>query len=161
VRNPFDRFLSFYKNWIVSPPHRRVLDHYEEFGLRANMPFADCVARFVRIEDVARLEGHTAPLYTFLYRGNRLRVKYIGKIEEARTDFRVVQAVCGTTAQLPHCNRREGPDPYNVDTRALIYSYYRTDFELFGYAPHLAVAAPRNADGRGRLFATWLKKILA
>ncbi len=56
IRNPYDRFLSFYRNWIVNPPRKRILNHYKKLGVYENMSFNDCVKAFVQIRDISLLE---------------------------------------------------------------------------------------------------------
>jgi hypothetical protein len=138
VRNPYDRFLSFYRNWIVNPPHEEIFAHYRDQGLRINMQFDECVRAFTQIPDVSFLEGHTAPQYLFVFRGDTLRVKFVGKVENLPIEFEFIKQACHLQGDLRHANytsTRTEPDPYTPELRGLIYTYYRRDFEIFGYNP--------------------------
>ena len=133
VRNPYDRFISFYSNWIVSPPHERVLGHYQKYGIYENMPFEECVKAFVGIKDHHLLEAHGAPLYTFVFRENTLRVKFVGKLEDLDGDMEFVARACSARLTVPHRNKTERTVSHTARTKPLIYEYYKKDFELFGY----------------------------
>lgn len=137
VRNPYGRFLSFYQNWVVNPPHHGILAHYEKFGLTKNMTFEDCVKTFTKIPDFSFLEGHTAPMYLYVLRHQTIRVKFIGRFENIANDMQYVRSACGMTGELPLLNRTplspEDRDPYTPKLRGLIYAFYRLDFDLFGY----------------------------
>jgi len=136
VRNPYDRFLSFYSNWIVDPPHFEVLNYYEPYGLKLNMPFEDCVNEIIKLDDLKRLEGHLTPQYQYLHRGYCPRVKYVGKLENLENDIRFIDKACGIKTNLLHKNKTEKMiNPYTEETCRSIFRYYRMDFELFGYNP--------------------------
>lgn len=134
VRDPFRRFLSFYKDWIINPPNLGIVKHYEKFGITVNMDFDKFVKAIVNIDDYSLLENHAAPMYTFIFRKNTPRVKFIGKLENINKDMEYLQAISGAKKAIPHS--RQSSDErtyYTAETRDLIYNYYRKDFELFGY----------------------------
>ena len=153
VRDPYARFLSFYRNWILSPPHRRILDQYRNYGLYENMAFDDCVRAFVKIPDYSLLDPHTAPMHRYVLRSNKLRVKFIGRLENLETDFSYVRAACSLRESFERLNCSQKPDaidPFTPELRGLIYSFYRRDFELFGYdtkdAQTQATSSPMASD---------------
>lgn len=159
VRHPLTRFCSFYLNWVVDPPHDGILGHYKKFGLYENMPFADCVKSFVAIEDLSLLEAHTMPMYRTVFRQSSSRVKFIGKLENVEIDFDFVRQACGINRNIPHRNRTgvSGSEKKTLgiesaEVEALLYQYYRRDYELFGYPPGGAEKSGKKmADGGGSL----------
>ncbi len=133
---PYGRFLSFYRHWIVDPSNRRILDHYKKFGVYEDMPFGDCVRAITGIDDLGSLESHAAPQFWFVLRGHSLRVKFVGRLERINTDIAFVNRACGIEGELLYRNRSgkdTAGDPYTPDLRRLVFEFYRTDFELFGY----------------------------
>lgn len=140
VRNPYDRFLSFYKNWIVNPPQENILEHYKKFGFFKNMPFDECVKAFSRISDVSLLEAHTIPLYFSVFRDKTLRVKFVGKLENIDNDFTYIKNACSLEGELQKLNSSKAKTGskktslYTPELKELIYSFYRLDFEVFGYS---------------------------
>lgn len=138
VRNPYDRFQSFYRNWIIDPPHERVLEHYRKFGLYVNMPFDECVNRFVQINETLALENHAVPMYHFVFRGDKSRVQHIGKLESLRRDMLSITSLNDVKLHeneicFPHQNKTSGINFYTPETKSLIYEYYKKDFVTFGY----------------------------
>lgn len=139
VRNPYDRFQSFYKNWIVNPPHSDVLNHYEKHDIYSNMPFEECVQKFVRIKNVADLEGHTLPLENYIFRDGKMRVKFVGKLENIHLDiFRMFEEnnipLTEEDISIGHFNRTGQGDLYTEKSKEMIYEFYKSDFRLFGYS---------------------------
>lgn len=148
VRHPLSRFLSFYNNWVVDPPHDGVINHYGRFGLYKNMSLEECVKIFVDIEDYSLLEDHTIPMHRTVFRGSTSRAKFIGKLENFRTDFNFVQHACGIKMSVPHKNKRSNTLECNGTIKHLIWQYYEKDYELFGYQKDLPVKA-ENVQERG------------
>ncbi len=137
VRNPYKRFYSFYKNWIVNPPKTRVLEVYAKHGVYANMPFDECVRRITKIKDSSDLEHHAAPMHEFLFHKGALKLNFVGKLENLDTDWVVIQKYCGTDKPLMSRNKKpSSASPYNEETRERVYRFYQQDFELLDYDPN-------------------------
>ena len=135
VRDPFKRFLSYYKDFIVNRNAPGVFNRYGKFGIKEDMKFEDFVEKIVQIEDLSVLDHHLAPMYTFVFRENTPRVKFIGKLENLN-DLRYIELFSDSNIKIPHANKtsnHKNKNYYTPETCALIYNYYRKDFELFGY----------------------------
>lgn len=140
VRNPYHRFFSFYKNWITDPPHRRVLDHYRPMGLFEDMPLETCVKKVVKMKK-KKLEAHLRPQHEFIFTGNRMNVNFIGNVENSEKDMSYVQNALGIEGSLSHHNKTQQAKelPLGAKSKALLFEYYRKDFELFDYDPEIEV----------------------
>lgn len=132
VRNPYHRFLSFYKSKIVA--RQSPGSFYEKFGIYEDCSFMDCV-RIITSIDPHNLEHHSAPQANLLSDGERLYADFIGKIENFKSDWKVINRISGFDVQLEHVNKTPSDDGavYNSESKELIYNYYRSDFELFNY----------------------------
>ena len=136
VRNPHDRFLSFYADRVLGSGDRETLDHYRRFGIYADMPFDECVAAITAIEDRRLLEAHAAPQVSFVFRGCKSRVRFLGRLESIAREMEWLARACGFDADLPHVHPSRGgrlQHLYDPSSRRKIYDYYREDFEYFGY----------------------------
>ena len=133
VRNPYARFLSFYRSKIALGQEPG--DFYRRLGIERGCPFDECVAR-ITATDPADLEHHALPQSMILCDGGELRADFVGKIENFAQDWPVIQALSGFDVAMSKSNvtkRSQGP-LYTETLRRAIYEYYRDDFELFGYA---------------------------
>ena len=140
VRDPYDRFLSFYAERIRGSGRVETLDHYAAHGVRADMPFDECVDAITAIRDQGQLDAHAAPQASFVFRGRRSRVKFLGRLETIATDMGWVHRACGIENELPHINpsRRPGLEHlYTAANRRKIFEYYLEDFLAFGYPSRL------------------------
>jgi len=136
VRNPYTRLLSFYRNWIVNPPNTKVVKQYEKFSIYVNMDFEAFIRAFVMIKDKSLLEGHTVPMYKYVFRKRTPRVKFIGKLENIDVDFKYVKNACALKGELDILNKSHAESEtgnFNSKLRVLVYDFYRDDFEIFGY----------------------------
>lgn len=137
VRNPYDRFLSFYMNWVLEPVHDGILERYRGIGLEKNMTFYECSKCIVQVDDIDLLDPHSAPQYSFVYRGNKLRVNYLGNVEQLNQQIEFVNKACEINQDLVCRNRAnyasKNANLYTDEIKELIYEFYRKDFELFGY----------------------------
>lgn len=146
VRNPFDRFTSFYKNWITDPPHDRVLRKFSKFGVYENMPFDECVKKITKIKDVRKLESHTIPIYYYLFHNGCLKVKYIGRMESINEDFEIISAACGIPGMLGEFNQSKRKDDfYTPSLKKKIREFYSIDFNLLGYDRNEYISSPSNS----------------
>ena len=138
VRNPYRRFHSFYKNWIVDPPHEKVLEHYRPMGLYKNMPLQECIRKVVKIKK-KKLEAHLRPQHEFVFYGNRLNVKFIGKVEEMDKDMPLIQRMAGVEGDLAHSNKTNASElSFPEKEKSQLFRYYQQDFEIFNYDPKVS-----------------------
>lgn len=132
VRNPYERFSSFYKSKIVARQSPGLF--YEKFGITEGCSFIDCV-RIITSIDPHNLENHAAPQANILSDGKKLYADFIGKIENFQEDWNVINKISGYDIQLEHINKTpsDAAAVYTAESKELIYNYYRNDFELFDY----------------------------
>lgn len=132
VRNPYDRFYSFYKSKVVRG--QSPIQFYEKFGLRKGCSFEECVEIVTSLAP-EELEHHSIPQTMLLCEDGRLLADFIGKVEELDRDWQVIAALTGFDVRLERVNVTGIPaEPvYSAETQERIYTYYRNDFKLFGY----------------------------
>ncbi len=104
-------------------------------------------------------------MYAYVLRGNTLRVKFIGRLENINVDFEYVKKACTLDGKLTHANRSLSTavpmNPYTPELRALIYSFYRLDFQLFGYDKQDAYVHSRQDVDSGYSFSELGHPLLA
>lgn len=132
VRHPFTRFLSFYNNWIVNPPHTGVLENYVAYGMSQNMPKRECIECLVKVPR-SGLEAHTRRLVDHVYKDGRLRINAVFKAESLIDDFKVVQELTNIYAPLGFMNKRHPKLTLDDCEKELLFDYYCDDFTTFGY----------------------------
>ena len=132
VRNPYDRFYSFYKSKICKG--QTPSKYYERFGIKRGCTFEECIHKITAIEPEL-LEHHATPQSMLIRDGNKLLVDFIGKVEEFFYDWSVIQKITGFKLDLQHANVTAGYKKtlYNEKLKEKIYYYYYDDFKLFGY----------------------------
>ena len=136
VRNPYDRFYSFYKSKICNgqTPGK----YYERFGIKRGCSFEECIHIITAI-DPELLEHHATPQSILIRDGNKLLVDFIGKVEEFSYDWPVIQKITGLNLDLQHANVATGHKKtlYTEKLKEKIFFYYYDDFKLFGYNSEL------------------------
>lgn len=184
VRHPLSRLVSAYLDKVVGAEHsaRRLIRHAQfragHLGLAAarrwlagrawhdserSLSFREFVQQLVR-EDRERVDTHFRE-QSRLLRG--LPLDFLGRVENSRQDFRVIQERLGCPAPLPqqhtrgytahpesHCvadwpaadfRRLSGaprwPAFFDPPLLALATDHFAADFEQFGYSRALAAAA--------------------
>ena len=132
VRNPFDRFYSFYKSKIRNGQNPG--KYYEKFGLTKDSTFDECVSTITSIEPNL-LESHAAPQSMIICDDDKILVDFIGKIENFKNDWANICKLTGFNIALEHLNRTEShfSTGYTEKNKKLIIDYYRDDFDLLGY----------------------------
>jgi hypothetical protein len=142
VRNPYDRLLSVWRNKIAPPePNENTRALYDRHpGLYATMPFNAFIDWLSENYPKGHINKHWAPQSDFLSDGSRLVADFIGRVENLEDDLRTVASVTGDLG--PTLQRNVSAKTDNLSgagitprTRQAIYSLYREDFDLLGYAP--------------------------
>ncbi len=143
VRNPFSRFVSFFRDKYRYKAFRHRDGRYYStlhvfFWLIEISSFADLTRKVSRLPDF-HLDEHSAPQYLKLDSLEALgvRVNFIGKFETLEQDFEKIRKRFNLLP-LEHDNRSSGAhedwrDYYTPQTAKMVYQRYRRDFEMFGY----------------------------
>ena len=132
VRNPYDRFYSFFKSKIRDQQNPG--EYYKKFGLNKNSSFDECVTIITSL-DPNQLENHAAPQSMILFDGKKLLVDFVGKTEKFFEDWNVITQLTGYKIDMEHLNPKlsEKDFEFSSDNKKRIFDYYKNDFELFGY----------------------------
>jgi hypothetical protein len=138
VRNPYDRFYSFFKSKISGgqSPGK----YYEKYGIKRGCTFDECVNKITTL-DPDHLEHHSAPQTMLLFDGCDLLVDFVGKVENFSFDWPVIQKLVGTNLTLERANVSEGKKEvvYTDELKKKIYDYYYYDFKVLGYNSELEI----------------------
>jgi len=135
VRNPFSRVVSLYEylkktGRIHSQTGFRSFcgllsdGAFKEIGLYNSEGLSQCNPQNLWITDKE---------------GNRL-VDFVGRIENADSDFQDILINLGIQGQLPFLNRTpraQTANYYNTETTDLVVKAYEVDFDTFGYSKFL------------------------
>jgi hypothetical protein len=136
VRNPVDRFLSFYQNKIWRPPRGSLLPEIEAAGFVMKMSLTE-VLDIVERTRPENLDPHIAPQGWVVFSGSKPLVNFIGKIESLEADLERLKAATGVAFELPHLNKSDrtvdpAPDP-NAAELVRIVRFFQDDFAKLGY----------------------------
>lgn len=173
VRNPYDRFISFYYSKILLGWDTAIEENLTRIGLEPKMPFAEVVDRVVSA-DPFKLDTHIIPQHLIVCQGNEPTPDFVGKLENVNRDVHILFPVFGKPFTLVHFHEtrnksKTGWDFYTNELRDRIHRYYKEDFELFGYSKQLPSARiserPVIFNGssvyvRAERYAAWAKKWL-
>lgn len=136
VRNPYSRFLSFYKDKILRwDPF--IEEKMKSIGFYFNMPFNECLENLVSIKDYSTLDQHIIPMTYLLYWDGKLLADLILKVETLKSTWSNFSAKFNQSTFILR-NDNKGKSLENEITltqeqREKIYNYYKDDFLAFGY----------------------------
>ena len=116
VRNPYDRFVSHYKNFLA--PHGLLFDEYiEQFSLADH-----------------RFDNHLRPQHELV--GSNLSLyDHIGRVEHMHELYSYLETVVGPIEHVKANTTRSSDCSLTGSQRHKVYEIYKGDFELLGYAP--------------------------
>lgn len=135
VRNPFDRFLSFYKNKILLGWDANMEDYMLANGFKHKMPMDECLKR-IRDIDVFSMNEHFAPQSAFVFTDGVSNVDYIGRLENIKKDVKHLEKIANFNFLLPKINVTSNQVDINVTDEVieLIRDIYSDDFKLLEYS---------------------------
>jgi hypothetical protein len=139
VRNPLARLYSCYAHKIVAHRQQGLANPFEDWGIRADMSFAEFVARIAEIPDIES-NTHFRSMHPFLTHRGKLLPHTVCKLESLARDWQEVQRHIPGFPDLPRINRTNSGDrpayldAYDRHTAQLAWRRYREDIELLGYA---------------------------
>lgn len=141
VRNPFDRLVSFWADYLQPP--------YPEFALRANPDLMkwkgldfDVFVGMVVEQPTHQVNPHVAPQTEFTVVDGRHVVDHVFRFERLK-DFRRIMSRAFGLPNIPHF-RKTPHEPYaslyDRHTVAMVVEKYGRDFAAFGYPTKLEEA---------------------
>jgi hypothetical protein len=131
VRNPVDRFVSFYYSGIYQ--HGKVVARNND-RLQKGLSLEDVLDAVIETPP-EECNEHYVPQSLLLYNGGKCLCHYIARIEKKVHQWKIIRAVTGL-GPLPYVafNAHSSASEVLNDRMLLkLYEYYRSDFELFGY----------------------------
>jgi len=124
VRNPWSRVVSLY--------HRK-----EGIQMKNKMSFIQFVDWIKLATDTCNMPTPKKNMIDFFKLGNKVKIDFIGKLENLQEDFNIVCDKIGIPKQkLPHKNatqHKHYTEYYDDETRQIVAEKYAKDIEYFGY----------------------------
>lgn len=130
IRNPWDRTLSQYTNYMSSPSR---INKYLPFVMFCNV---DTCTDLIYPNTKARSMGGIRNFYDFVHVDGKLVVDKIYRYEELRLAWGVIQYRLGIKKALPRLNSTNHThyrDYYNDETKNIIAEKYKWAIDYFGY----------------------------
>jgi hypothetical protein len=123
VRNPYDRFVSFYHYLLKQKNHP-----WFNIALQAGS-FSGMVKKLKDINEPTQR--------SYIVNGSgKIKMDFIGRFENINEDFQKICLNIGIEARLDRINSNHHPDYrnlYNEEDREIVYCYFKEDFEEFHY----------------------------
>lgn len=136
VRDPVDRFISFYRDKILTDKDEYTWRFLSSHGFHVGMSMEETLSAMSRL-DVENHDPHFTPQTTFLFDKGRLSVDFIGRIERGMKDWERIINFSGFDFPVPLLNVQVKEDSIrkNMSAAALgqIKQFYARDFEILGY----------------------------
>lgn len=148
VREPIERFLSFYVNKIHSNDlkYNHTFREYDSFGLLPNMTVDQVID--VLVDPNYETEPHILR-QTEILNAVGFELKLVGKLEELDVGLQQIKNTTGLDLPLGHLNRASNkailPTPQQFDRLA---NYYADDLATFGYSTDYSQWKQRFVKGR-------------
>lgn len=130
VRNPYDRFLSFYSQKIARP-NKYVKSRTNTFY--TGMPFEECVRTVCNTADSLSEIHYRSQTAQIILDGKM--PFYTGSLENYSASWKELEELLGRDLPpLPWENRTD-PDKsiWTPELKGMIYARYQRDFRLLGY----------------------------
>ena len=136
VRNPWDRLVSAY-HFLEKGGFGESDKHWFEKELRCYSGFEDFVLNWLNKENIWKWH-HFRPQYHYILdKRRKVKLDFIGFVENIDEDFSYVRKRIPGSAQLPKSNKSKHSDylDYYTDELAeIVANVYREDIDLLGYA---------------------------
>jgi hypothetical protein len=138
VRNPYARFVSFYRNKIGDVTPDTLKPRFAKMGLSAGM---DMMAVLDVVEAIPRnqLDPHIIPQCHYIFGPKGQRVEFVGRFEQIDEGMNTVRERSRAPLEIGQLNATgssAGRDPREglpEALRARLAQFYKEDFERFGY----------------------------
>lgn len=153
VRNPFDRFVSFWSDKIQGSGMN---DGIRALGFDVGMGFSETVRIAAEIPDEETDPHIRSQSFLLLNEKNQLRPDVICRFERLTTDWNLLREIVKfrtgiKMVRLPHrrvSDHDHFKDYYDRETRALIRHRYALDFERLNYGQPVLPRRRMNIDDR-------------
>lgn len=130
VRNPTERFISFYKDKVFTKNCKVTTDLSITFEMNIN----DVIDIIIK-HDPKSHDSHLKPQSLFLFNDGKLMVDFIGRLEQMENHWNIINKVCCTGMKLGHENKSHQENLRVIDPEHIrkLHEYYADDFRLLGY----------------------------
>lgn len=138
VRNPLARLYSCYAHKIVAHREQGLANPFVDWGIHADMSFAQFVAHIAEIPDIES-NTHFRSMHPFLTHKGKLLPHKVCRLESLAHDWLEVQGHIPGFPDLPRLNRSNSSDrpvyldAYDRHTALLACHRYAEDIDLLGY----------------------------
>jgi hypothetical protein len=138
VRNPIERYCSFFRSKIQDRPAAKIKPNFLELGFREGMTFEESITVAERTP-AGFWDRHFAPQTYFVFdTEGKSRVEYVGQLEKMEEALDEIQKATGVRLWTPQLNvTRKEPAParelISKEAVARLEKLYAADFETFGY----------------------------
>ncbi|MDU0355700.1 sulfotransferase family 2 domain-containing protein [Paraglaciecola aquimarina] len=138
VREPIDRFVSYYNNKFVNAPTNGFeLKHLDRLGFSPTMSIDEVVNHMLDIP-VYKMEHHAQPQFRIVCKDNNPIADFVGKVEKIAHEWPVLAKLSGQNLQLGLFRNKTSNKSFNTEdispsTLLNLYKYYEGDYLLFDY----------------------------
>tara|TARA_Y100000589_G_C26878817_1_gene517132 strand:- start:183 stop:689 length:507 start_codon:yes stop_codon:yes gene_type:complete len=145
VRNPFDRIVSLYFNFLCNRQGGTEILRYSKFRRfyksifwKSNKDF-NLFCQLLYESEFWKKEVHFRPQYEYLLNKNgQLSIDFIGRFENLENDFYRISKILDINTKLIHINQSKRLKDYrkyfNKESIEIIKKLYKIDIETFGYS---------------------------
>jgi len=123
VRNPYDRFVSFYYHLLKQTTHR-----WHEYAVKAGS-FAGFIEQMKHIPEPSQK-------HYLMGRYGNINMDYIIRFEDIQNDYKEVCKKLNIDFNLPVKNTTKHvayEELYTTKEKEFVYNLYKEDFDAFGY----------------------------
>ena len=139
VRNPYERFPSFFRSKIDGRTTAEIKPRFRKLGLQGGMSLEEALAA---VEAAPRewLDPHLIPQSSFVFDGDQQRVEFVGRLEQLQAGLDEIAARTSTRLEVPRLNVTDRDPsappraPLSAALKERIAHFYAEDFSRFGYA---------------------------
>jgi hypothetical protein len=137
VRNPANRFLSFYRGKVLDRWDSAIGPKLERLGITAGADLREVLDALSQY-DPSDWERHVRPQHLFLMtQTGTLSVDFIGRVERLQRDWKRICAITGLTVKLGRADpiQRTPQLPISRQDYEDMIALLDPDFRFLGYTP--------------------------
>lgn len=118
VRNPYDRFMSMYKDLVLKRPYLPIKCKYRTG--RHNLSIDDFIEKVILLSN----DIHVRPQHLFLNEAKEIKIFKLEQINKLEKFLK---------AKIPLTNKTNGTIELTAAQKEIIFDKYQEDFEQFNY----------------------------